>query len=386
MNQGHARKGRQDHSLATGKSVVIVGAGGTIGSHLAPHIGRMARVGVVTLIDHDRYEARNMNSQEIEARDVGKRKVDVQGRRIRRINRQMAIRTIAKRVEDVPLGVLRGDIILACLDSRKARMTVNEAAWRLGVPWSAAGIGGDDWIARVNAYLPDEGSPCMECTWNNEDYAAIEQSYPCDGGADRTAPTNAPSHLGAMAAAIQAAECEKMLADSGGVTLVSRQLVVEMRNQGQIISRETRNPNCRFDHRILDIRPVKIASTRVSVGELLQTLRSSGGGGERAIELPGHTFVKSLVCRVCQRESSRRLRIARRLTDRESRCSACGGRMIARGFDQVERVRVDQLENSDRLQTLQSVGLRDGDVLGISEGHEVMMVELKLDHREKGGE
>ena len=58
-----------------GKSVTIVGAGGNIGSHLVPHIARLAGVSQVTLIDPDIYTEANIPSQDIDRRDVGKRKV-----------------------------------------------------------------------------------------------------------------------------------------------------------------------------------------------------------------------------------------------------------------------------------------------------------------------
>ncbi|HEY7545044.1 MAG TPA: ThiF family adenylyltransferase, partial [Blastocatellia bacterium] len=59
------------------KTVILVGAGGNIGSHLAPHLARMPEVGRVTLIDKDFYESTNLRSQDITARDVGKSKAAV---------------------------------------------------------------------------------------------------------------------------------------------------------------------------------------------------------------------------------------------------------------------------------------------------------------------
>ena len=67
------------------RSVVVVGAGGNIGSHLVPHLARMQLLDSVTLIDNDVYEASNLQTQDVTPRDVGKRKTAVQARRLKRI-------------------------------------------------------------------------------------------------------------------------------------------------------------------------------------------------------------------------------------------------------------------------------------------------------------
>ena len=41
---------------------------------------------------------------------------------------------------DVAMGLLRGDLMVACLDSRASRQAVNEIAFRLGVPWIDLGV------------------------------------------------------------------------------------------------------------------------------------------------------------------------------------------------------------------------------------------------------
>ena len=64
-----------------GRHVVVVGAGGNIGSHLAPHLVRLPGVGRVTLVDRDRYERGNLPFQDMEAGDVGRPKAEVQAER-----------------------------------------------------------------------------------------------------------------------------------------------------------------------------------------------------------------------------------------------------------------------------------------------------------------
>jgi molybdopterin/thiamine biosynthesis adenylyltransferase len=185
-----------DSQVIRDKNVVIVGAGGNIGSHLVPHIGRMPRVGRVTLIDKDVYEASNLLTQDITPRDVAKLKAHVQARRLRRVNPALRVTAIADAVERVPLGTLRADVILSCLDSRIARQHLNQFAWRLGVPLIDAGVEAGGLLARVNVYVAGPDSPCLECAWDDRDYEALEQTYPCFGPASSVASTNAPSSLG----------------------------------------------------------------------------------------------------------------------------------------------------------------------------------------------
>jgi adenylyltransferase/sulfurtransferase len=171
----------------------------------------MSGIGRVTLIDRDTYEKKNLLSQDITPQDVGRSKAAVQARRLRRINPALRVDVIVDAVQNVPLGQLRADIILACLDSRTARQYVNQAAWRLGVLWIDSGVEGRGLLARVNVYVPGPDTPCLECAWDEQDYEALEQTYPCQGETGEPAPTNASSSLGALAASLQAIECQKLL-------------------------------------------------------------------------------------------------------------------------------------------------------------------------------
>src|SRR5712691_9847078 len=84
--------------------VAVVGAGGNIGSHLVPHLARASGLSRVTLIDRDRYESDNLHTQDIDKRDIGHPKADVQARRLHRINGGPEVAALNIAVEDVPLG------------------------------------------------------------------------------------------------------------------------------------------------------------------------------------------------------------------------------------------------------------------------------------------
>src|ERR1019366_9230837 len=109
----------------------------------------------------------------------------VQARRVRGINPRLELVSIVDRLENVPLGYLRGDVILACLDSKESRRWANEISWRLGVPWIDAGVEPSLMLARVNVYLPALAQPCLECAWGERDYAELPTIHPCDAGVSK---------------------------------------------------------------------------------------------------------------------------------------------------------------------------------------------------------
>jgi molybdopterin/thiamine biosynthesis adenylyltransferase len=163
-----------------GTPIVIIGAG-NIGSHLVQHVARLPSGAHITLIDRDVYEEKNLRSQAIVARDVGRAKAMVQARRLRHINPTLQVVAIADAMENVPLGVLRDAIVLGCLDSRAARRHLAAAAWHVGaIAYVDAGVEPSGMLARINVYVAGDAAPCFECAWDASDYAAQEQQYPCD--------------------------------------------------------------------------------------------------------------------------------------------------------------------------------------------------------------
>ncbi len=333
------------------KAVTLIGAGGNIGSHVVPHLGRMPGVGRVTLVDRDTYERSNLASQDISAADVGRPKAIVQARRLRRVNPDIEVRAIAGAVEEAPLGALRADVILAALDARRSRQCVNEIAWRLGLPWCDAGVRAEDLLARVTVYFPGADAPCLECAWSEADYAQIEQVYPCQDAA-APPPTNAPSCLGALAAAMLALECRGILAGQVDRAAAGLQVVIDARTHRHLVTRYRRRPGCRFDHRTWHIEELRCRPGRHSIRDALRL------GGR--IELDRMPFVTRLVCTGCGSARSL-LYLAAALAPAERKCRLCGAAMTAAGFDLLDKL--DGLLPPSLLRrSLHSVGLRPGDV------------------------
>src|SRR5712692_3472179 len=114
--------------------IMIIGCG-NIGAALCDLLARQPEVRRLTLVDSDIYTAENLRTQSITQSDFGLTKVRAQARRLKRVRPDLPVTAHFDRVENLPLGWLQSDVICTCLDSRISRMYVNEAAWRLGVPW-----------------------------------------------------------------------------------------------------------------------------------------------------------------------------------------------------------------------------------------------------------
>ena len=351
-------------------SVVVVGAGGNIGSHLVPHLARMSGIGPrltnVTLIDKDTYEARNLASQSITPRDVGRGKAGVQARILRGVSSSLTVTALNHAVEELPLGRMRADVIIACLDSRRSRQYVNQVAWRLGVPWIDAGVQADGLLARVNVYLPGPDNPCLECAWGQDDYEALEQVYPCANGEREVFATNAPSSLGALAASLQAIECQKLLLGQFNDAVVSKEFVIDARHHKTYLTSFRRNPSCRFpDHRPWKIQRLDLAVNKSTLADLisLTKCKTARVRGHR-LSVEGKRFIGARTCRGCGCEKGTTA-FARPTNGMGPKCPRCGGMMFAAGKGIADSVDLTTLSPALKRRSLRSMGLGCGDVFSI---------------------
>jgi molybdopterin/thiamine biosynthesis adenylyltransferase len=345
--------------------VVVVGAG-AIGSHLLSHLARSSRVSKVTIIDAERYDASNVRGQQIDVRHVGLAKAIVQARRLRRINPDLPVVPLVSTVEDVPLGALRGDVLVACLDSRIARMAVNQIAWRLRASWIDAGVDGDAGLARVRVFQPAEGAACLECAWDQPDYDALEQRYAC--GAD-TSPgaTRAPAALSALAASLQALECEKLLAGDHAHSLSGRDVLMDTTHHTHSVTAYPRNPSCRMpDHSGWHIGTFNGTPSSTTLDEVLaigSTLR--GASDDLAIGVAGQRFVTELACAGCGTRQPA-FRLERSVRGPNSRCPDCNGSLAAVGFHVYDHVPAGQVPVDAMSRPLSRLGIREHDVITLS--------------------
>ena len=348
------------------RSLVVVGLG-NIGSQFVDHVGRMPGLARVVLVDRDVYEPANLRTQKITPRELGKPKAEAQSRILRALNPALEVCAVADDVANVPLGRLQANVIVACLDSLEARMVVNEWAWRLGVPWLDAGVEPAQQLVRVNGYRPAPASPCLACALDEIDYQNLATRYPCQpAGASR--PTNGSSSLGALAGALLAVECEKILAGDFARSLVGRQVVLDAAHHRHFVTSFRHNPHCRFDHTVWRLAPLSGLRPTDSLADLLRVARRAAHGrADSSLSIAGHPLVQTLHCQRCGCEVE-----GLHLLGRVARqCPHCHSRdLAAAGFNLPPRL--DARSPQQMLgRSFGSVGLLPGDVVRVhSEKHE----------------
>jgi molybdopterin/thiamine biosynthesis adenylyltransferase len=331
--------------LAT--TLVMVGVG-TIGGQGVPLLCRIPGFDRIVLVDPDRYESHNRFAQNICPADVGERKVDVMARLIRTVRPDLEVTTYAAAVEDVPMGRLRGAVMVAGVDSRRARQAVNTVAFRLGIPWIDGAVDAGLGVARIASYRPT--AACIECHWSQTDYALLEQTHPCQAvsGRQNIAATNAPAELGALVAVWQANMVRDLLLEPG---VEGESLFIDTGSRAHQLSRLRANPECRFDHRAHEV------SAWLDGQTTLAQLQDQHGGRQLAVE--GHQFLSSLACGGCRTEQL----IAPVLTrDFEPpRCALCRSSLVAAPLAGRDWLRCD--EHPDR--RLVELGILPGDVVSL---------------------
>ena len=139
--------------------IVIAGAGG-IASGVLPALAG-AGIGHLTIIDNDRVELSNLQRQPLyESDQLGERKVDLAARFVGKRNPHVEVRTIADRIEAHNAdAILSGhDLIIDGTDNFATRLTVSDAAVRLGIPLISAAA--QQFQGQVALF---RGRPCYRC-------------------------------------------------------------------------------------------------------------------------------------------------------------------------------------------------------------------------------
>lgn len=145
--------------------VLIVGAGG-LGSPVALYLGS-AGVGHLTIADHDRVDATNLQRQVAHTLGrVGEFKSESARQAIAAINPDVEVTPVTQRAEGALLDRLVGeaDLVLDCTDNFATRHAINRACVKHRKPLvSGAAIRFDGQVAVFDAR--DARSPCYACVF-----------------------------------------------------------------------------------------------------------------------------------------------------------------------------------------------------------------------------
>ena len=212
---------------------LIVGAGG-LGSPVALYLGS-AGVGHLTVVDHDRVDATNLQRQIAHTlASVGEFKAESIKRAIADINPDVKVTTVTQRADDVLLDMLvaQADVVLDCTDNFATRHAINRATTKHRKPLvSGAAIRFDGQVA---VYDPrDALSPCYACV------------FPDTGHFEETlcATMGVFAPLVGIIGSIQAAEALKLLCGIGQ-SLTGRLLMLDGRHMAWAEVSMPRNLAC----------------------------------------------------------------------------------------------------------------------------------------------
>jgi molybdopterin/thiamine biosynthesis adenylyltransferase len=326
----------------------------------------MAFVDQIVLIDLDCYEERNLITQDITPDDVGKPKSAVQAKRLQTIRPSLAVEAVHADVMALPLGKLRGDVVVGALDNNLARQFVSEGAWHLGVPYVDAAVRSDGLLARASVFVPGPGAPCLQCGWGVQQYLALEQHFPCDGADAKVPASRSPSFLGSLAASLQAIETAKLLEGNFDRAIVGKQVLIDAMSHRYFFTSLPFSDACRFDHRVWDIEQLDQDPAQITLGEALAL---GGNGSSESARLafafrPQVFLRKRFACVSCKQ-------VTERVALREALpahlvCERCGARTEEEIVGMVPELDASALDTSLLAQSMVSIGFRQGDVITVA--------------------
>lgn len=194
------------------KCVFVAGCGG-LGGYCIEMLGRLG-IGGLTVADGDSFEKTNLNRQLLSSEsNLGQSKALAAKQRLSEINSLLTVRALAVNInESNAEELLAGhDLAVDALDSTEARRILAGGCEKLGIPLVHGAISG--WRAQISVLIPGGGG--------------LDSIYP---PGVRVQAGSSLSFTPALAAAIQAAECAKLLCGRGEL-LESRLLLVDLLTQ-----------------------------------------------------------------------------------------------------------------------------------------------------------
>lgn len=173
---------------------VLVGLGG-LGGYVLEELAR-AGLGRIVGIDPDEFEETNLNRQLLARQDnLGRKKVDEAGDRLRKVNKAVQFLGYATSLEQLADEIWRdADLVFDCLDNIKDRLTLAKKCSTANVPLVHGAIAG--WYGQVAVVWP--GTAMLERIYKDQ-RKGIEQSL------------GNPPFTAATAASIMVAEAIKIL-------------------------------------------------------------------------------------------------------------------------------------------------------------------------------
>jgi len=157
--------GKSGQKTISSKHVLIIGGGG-LGSNSSEILTRLG-VGHIDIVDDDPVDITNIHRTSVfTEEDVGKQKCNVLRDRLQKINSEIKITSIKKRIKkNNILPIIKNvDLILDGTDNMQTRFLINEISIKNNIPWIYAGIYST--VGMIMGILPKK-TPCLKCVSQN---------------------------------------------------------------------------------------------------------------------------------------------------------------------------------------------------------------------------
>lgn len=303
--------------------VLVVGAG-ALGNELVKNLA-LAGVGTVVVIDMDTIENSNLSRCVFfRTSDEGAAKAEVVCRAAGELNPESAFVPV---VDDVRhafgLGTFADfDLVLGGLDNREARLHVNQACWKAGIPWIDGAIEGLMGIVRV--FVPPD-SACYECTMSARDHELLAARRTCalltrEEMLEGKVPTTGTS--ASVVAGMQVQEAIKLLHQERlPGTMAGRGFAFNGMTHDSYQIEYPRRDEC-LSHDTYDLDGAEPAAREDTFAELLARGAEALGDQDVVLDLE-HDVIVGLSCADCETEEHPGVLLTR-ATAGIAACPACG--------------------------------------------------------------
>lgn len=313
-----------DQARIRNARVLVVGAG-ALGNEIVKNLSLLG-FGNLFIADLDNVENSNLSRSVLyRERDNGSPKAMAAARAAKDIFPDMKAQAFNGNVlYDLGVGIYRwADIVIAGLDNREARLSINRNCRKLGKYWIDGAIEQINGVARVFA----PAGPCYECTMSETDWQLLNRRRSCnlltkDEMQDGKVPTT-PT-IGSIIAGVQCQEAVKLL--HGMDTIAGKGFVFNGISCDSYLVEYSENEEC-YSHETADrIVSLPMKTSEMHVSDLLARARDDLG--ESAVLELGRDVLTALRCPFCQ-TTEPCFQSLGKVRNSEATCPQCGRRREA---------------------------------------------------------
>ena len=299
--------------------ILVIGAG-ALGNEILKNLALLG-VGNIFIADMDIIENSNLSRSILfRESDNGCIKAEVAAKSVKNIHPDTNVQWFhGNIVYDLGLGVYKwADLVIAGLDNREARLSINQNCWKTNTPWIDGATEQLNGLVRV--FIPPHGA-CYECTMGKTDWEVLKARKACNllsrddmlEGKVPTTPTSA-----SVIAGIQCQEAVKLL--HGLEVLESKGYIFNGLTHDSYIINYPRKDDCFSHETYTPIQKLHKSAVRTTLAEMLEEIK--GELGDEAIIEFNNDILYTLTCNNCGKEETV-LKSLGKITEHDGKCPFC---------------------------------------------------------------